>query len=813
MKKITLLSLFLLLCGMMGVKAQVVPQISTGETVYEYNIQFGSGQWTQVNGTGTNIKFNTNKTDLAKFKLVETTVDGYVGTDKLVKLIPTNKSGFEFPVSPNATNDDLAVFYRNADVTGNLDVWVLFDNGDGRYRLKAYTNENRSFTAWSNGNVGVWAYNANNGAGFVRFYPANANALGADITSGYYKIRNVRQATMYLRNEYANNNETYKGTAGAKNNYIWKVDINGLDFTITNGQGTPVKIGSNTWPTMEAVARTAANTYVFDNYIHCLNNTDDEVITTYATGLSEDQGNQWVFEVAEGTAYTVVLTGEKPEEATVTRTVGDVTETAFEGGFFMASGEALDGTLSATHIEGYTAGTPVVDEAAKTVTVNYTHNLTEYVNALTEANNNAKALLAKSGVGYPKADDEKRLALEILTEEIETALQTPPSLDYAEAEALEAAVEAYKSSTNVNMPKDGKAYTITSVNINGVQRYMNYTEGTGYGLVDRTDDPLPMTAVLICRDLGGDKYAFVNNDGKYFVWRGNGVGNNDHKGYLDAYDATNESSNTVLTVEKITVGGNVTGTQDALFGYMAMKGNRNNGNTPNYFVIKTAGGYDHADQKFFNSGFSSALLIEEVTYPNTPALKNIQSVNMAVGTFSAPFPTVVPAEVKAYYVAADAINSTTAKLTRIPEGKAIPANQGVILAAAKDAESALMVPATSETQSDLTGNLLKPSGDGFAKGAYTDTNSTVYVLSGHENKVAFYLAGANTSLGANKAYLEITGGAAAPSLVMNFGGETTGIESIVTESADKAVYDLSGRRIQNPTKGLYIIGGKKVYIK
>ena len=52
-------------------------------------------------------------------------------------------------------------------------------------------------------------------------------------------------------------------------------------------------------------------------------------------------------------------------------------------------------------------------------------------------------------------------------------------------------------------------------------------------------------------------------------------------------------------------------------------------------------------------------------------------------------------------------------------------------------------------------------------------------------------------------------------LNINFGGNTTGIENAVQreEIKDKSYYDLQGRRVQQPTKGLYIVNGKKVIIK
>ena len=46
------------------------------------------------------------------------------------------------------------------------------------------------------------------------------------------------------------------------------------------------------------------------------------------------------------------------------------------------------------------------------------------------------------------------------------------------------------------------------------------------------------------------------------------------------------------------------------------------------------------------------------------------------------------------------------------------------------------------------------------------------------------------------------------------GSDATAIESVETESTAPAVYyDLSGRRVENPAKGIYIVNGRKVFIK
>ena len=46
------------------------------------------------------------------------------------------------------------------------------------------------------------------------------------------------------------------------------------------------------------------------------------------------------------------------------------------------------------------------------------------------------------------------------------------------------------------------------------------------------------------------------------------------------------------------------------------------------------------------------------------------------------------------------------------------------------------------------------------------------------------------------------------------GHDTTGIDEVIGESGEvKGIYDLQGRKIDNPTKGIYIIDGKKILIK
>ncbi len=91
----------------------------------------------------------------------------------------------------------------------------------------------------------------------------------------------------------------------------------------------------------------------------------------------------------------------------------------------------------------------------------------------------------------------------------------------------------------------------------------------------------------------------------------------------------------------------------------------------------------------------------------------------------------------------------------------------------------------------------------------------MYLLSG--NKFVKVASGSN--VGANRAYIDMT---AVPTssaevkadVIFGFNGDITdGIMSVESNERNAQYVDLSGRRVMNPVKGLYIVNGKKVMIK
>ena len=132
----------------------------------------------------------------------------------------------------------------------------------------------------------------------------------------------------------------------------------------------------------------------------------------------------------------------------------------------------------------------------------------------------------------------------------------------------------------------------------------------------------------------------------------------------------------------------------------------------------------------------------------------------------------------------------------------VPANTGLVLV--KTSGTTFNVPVFDGTGADnVDGNLM--AGSATATTAIAANGG--YILS----EGAFHPANAG-NLPAGKAYLAIP--ASAPVLNLDFGG-TTGINAVNGSEfkVNGEYYNLAGQRVANPTKGLYIVNGKKVIIK
>ena len=172
----------------------------------------------------------------------------------------------------------------------------------------------------------------------------------------------------------------------------------------------------------------------------------------------------------------------------------------------------------------------------------------------------------------------------------------------------------------------------------------------------------------------------------------------------------------------------------------------------------------------------------------------------------------IPAGVEAYVVSG--VENGLAIMTQV-EG-VIPAATPVILK--KVGAETEYIFAYENTDISVDDNLLDGSiADRYVVGdAYVLTRKGEEVLLGAVslNKLE------NTAFlnNANKAYLPataLTAGSDAPYYSFRFDGEgTTGIENVEVENEVKAIFDLTGRRVEAITApGIYIVNGKKVLVK
>lgn len=154
--------------------------------------------------------------------------------------------------------------------------------------------------------------------------------------------------------------------------------------------------------------------------------------------------------------------------------------------------------------------------------------------------------------------------------------------------------------------------------------------------------------------------------------------------------------------------------------------------------------------------------------------------------------------------AAYVVTSTTNSAVNLTSVDELPANSGVILKGTAGDTYSIPIKSTAAYAGT---NKLKAAVE-----AYDCAANTVYIMQGGQ----FHLVTAASTVPAGKAYLlasDVPSGAR--SLNFFFDDETTGVTSIEKGqwTIDNAWYNLNGQKVLNPSKGLYIVNGKKVVIK
>ncbi len=161
------------------------------------------------------------------------------------------------------------------------------------------------------------------------------------------------------------------------------------------------------------------------------------------------------------------------------------------------------------------------------------------------------------------------------------------------------------------------------------------------------------------------------------------------------------------------------------------------------------------------------------------------------------------------------IQGSTVNLTRV---NTVAAGEGVMIRSLNGGAAEVALPVIASVAAN-EGNAFVGTLEDITVQQVAD-GMINYVLSVGSGGVGFYKAKADggTLVGAGKAYLPVAEEVAAEAKLfsLNWGDDegTTGISTLKsTAVSDDAYYTLQGVRVNVPTKGLYIRGGKKVIVK
>ena len=187
----------------------------------------------------------------------------------------------------------------------------------------------------------------------------------------------------------------------------------------------------------------------------------------------------------------------------------------------------------------------------------------------------------------------------------------------------------------------------------------------------------------------------------------------------------------------------------------------------------------------------------EVTYQ--PTTTNVTVGEKLYRTFASKYPLDFTSPIDgltAYRATVDGDNVSFVEVNTL-----VPAGEGLLLKATTAKE--YTIPVATSTPDAITNALVGVT-------TATEVDPGTFVLYDNEGELGFYKTSATKfTVSANTAYLPA--GASSRNFIA-LDGETTAIKEIKA-ATQQDVYNLSGQRVSQPAKGLYIVNGKKIMVK
>lgn len=226
-----------------------------------------------------------------------------------------------------------------------------------------------------------------------------------------------------------------------------------------------------------------------------------------------------------------------------------------------------------------------------------------------------------------------------------------------------------------------------------------------------------------------------------------------------------------------------------------------------YAVSKTYGN-NYGIYTYGSSTYTS-YVVPKVTLTTTSTSTSVTLGSNGYTTFASPRALDLgnlPSGLTAYKAEVDAANSKV-RFTEI--NQAVPANTGILLAGTANTTYSIPV-ADNGTAVDNNDFFVNSTGGTFT----AESGYTYFGLLKNSDPLTFgTFEPGSVAIPTNKAYLKVANGGASR-LTCLFYNETEGIQSMERKALTSEVYyNLAGQRVDKPSKGLYIVNGKKVIIK
>jgi len=213
------------------------------------------------------------------------------------------------------------------------------------------------------------------------------------------------------------------------------------------------------------------------------------------------------------------------------------------------------------------------------------------------------------------------------------------------------------------------------------------------------------------------------------------------------------------------------------------------------------------------TGNNSNILIDYLTLTPTAVSKTITTAGWA--TYCSPYALDLSSAtgLTDAYIVTGGKNGVLAKMS--VKGRTVPANTGLLLKGTEGSAVNVTIPVVASSETDVTANIL----DGVTANTEITAGSGWVLMNDATNGLGFYRNTNAFTVGANTAYIPVADlavpGAGARAFYSLFDSETTGVDAALVKNGivNNEIFNLQGQRVGQPTKGLYIVGGRKVVKK